>query len=119
MNEHPKINLVPRWVDVALYAGDGATIRVTVNGGDISSGEVKAQIRGKRDDADVAEEFDVDHVTEPGAALLRLTGEQTANLVNGHPSGFMGAWDMQWTGVGLEPITLIQGKVTVINDVTR
>jgi hypothetical protein len=114
----PKINLVPKVVDLAVYAGDGTVVRITVNGGDMTDGVVEAQIRTHRLDADPVDEFAVDVTAEPGSVLLSLTGAQTEGLLNGN-TGYQGAWDMQWTPTGHEPVTLVQGKLTVVADVTR
>ena len=47
-------------------------------------------------------------------ATLSLTGEQTAEL-----GEFKGAWDVQWSPNGSEPVTIVQGKATCALDVTR
>ena len=117
------ILLVPRTVDLALYAGDGATVRLTLRSpqGDpvALDGEVEAQIRTTRGDAAVLEAFAVDaSAAADGVAVLSLTGAQTAGLVNGSGS-FAGAYDVQWTAPGAEPATLIQGAVSCAQDVTR
>lgn len=54
-----------------------------------------------------------------GVVLLKLTGAQTAALVNGSGAPFAGVYDVQWHATGSEPVTLIQGGVTCESDVTR
>jgi len=110
-------------VDLALYAGDGATLRVTVTDTTgtlvVLDGQVAAQIRHERPDPAALETFDVDDTqADDGTVVLSLTGEQTAGLLDG-AAKFEGAWDVQWTPVGQEPLTVVQGKVTCVLDVTR
>lgn len=120
----PKINLLPSKLDLALYAGDGATIRLTVtdNAGlaiPLLPGEVTAQIRANRLDADPLAEFTPDFSGDDLNILtLSLYGSQTAALITDEEI-FKGFWDVQWVKENQEPITLAQGKVEVDADVTR
>lgn len=118
-----KISLLPEALDLALYAGDGALIRLTVtdNPGEPIpiGGEVIAHIRKARIDADPAAEFSVDLADAAmGVVLISLTGEQTAGLI-GAKSSFKGVWDVQWKPTGGQPVTLVQGQVECNADVTR
>lgn len=119
------ISLVPGTVDLDLYAGDGAALRVTVEdaAGDPFpvDGEVVAQVRTTRADTDPFAAFTVDMTdAATGVLVLSLTGEQTDGMLTTPGTGkFGGVWDCQWTADGAEPITLVQGKVTCIPDVTR
>ena len=122
------INLQPQVVNLMLYAGDGASLRLvcTNNTGtpiDIT-GEVKAQIRvNRRDDTTPIAEFAV-NMTDAyqGIVILSLTGDQTEALMD-QPSvsndKFTGVWDIEWDPSGLEPRTICQGKVECVADVTR
>jgi hypothetical protein len=117
------LSLVPQVVSLALYAGDGAALRVTVRdtvGAPIDlSGAVAAQIRGARGDAGSLADFAVDMAAAAtGVVVLTLSGAQTAALVNGTGT-FRGAYDVEWTPSGSEPVTLVQGDVTCELDVTR
>lgn len=119
----PKISLLPEELDLALYAGDGAAIKLTVT--DIANeplpidGEVSAQIRKAKTDVEVLAEFVADLTSgATGVVIVSLTGEQTAALITTKPV-FKGVWDVQWQKVGAEPITLVQGKVECDADVTR
>ena len=123
MTRTPTISLVPTAVDLALYAGDGARlgiiVRDTAGEAVVLDGTVAAQIRAQRPDPVALEAFQVDIVdADAGSVVLSLTGEQTAGLLNGDAK-FEGAWDVQWTPAGEQPLTVVQGKVTCVLDVTR
>jgi len=123
MGGHQKISFVPENVDLALYAGDGAAVRLTVKdslGNTLNvSGAVLAQVRNERTDATPLQSFTVD-LSQGAAGIVRvsLSGTQTAALMNGEDP-FSGYWDVQWTGTAAQPITLVQGKVSCTRDVTR
>lgn len=109
---------------LALYAGDGATLRITVT--DPASvpldltGAVTAQIRTTPDAATAKADFAADlSLHASGVVLLSLTGIQTAALLNGTGAPFKGVYDVQWRPTGGQPITLVQGEVTCELDVTR
>lgn len=119
----PKISLLPEQLDLVLYAGDVASLQLTVtdNAGEPKpiAGEVTAQIRKTRLDAEVMAEFNADLTNGPtGIVLISLSGEQTAALITDKPV-FKGVWDVQWKKTDSEPITLAQGKVECNADVTR
>lgn len=119
----PKISLLPESLDLVLYAGDGASLQLTVTDNDSAplpvSGEVKAQIRQARLDTAVLAEFNADLVNgATGIVLISLDGEQTAALITDKPV-FKGVWDAQWVKADSPPITLVQGKVECHADVTR
>jgi hypothetical protein len=118
------IDLEPQTLDLVLYAGDGAKIRLTVTDQADApvtlSGTVVAQIRTKRPDADPAKAiFSVDLANAAtGVVLLSLTGTQTQALIVGGKK-FKGFWDVQWTPSGAQPISLVQGTVECVLDVSR
>jgi hypothetical protein len=122
------INLQPQVLDLGLYAGDGVEFRLMCNDGagkpiDVT-GSVKAQIRIDRLAASAAlVEFASDLVDAYlGIIVLTLTGQQTQTLANDPSSKngkFVGVWDVQWTPAGKQPITLCQGQVECVTDVTR
>lgn len=120
----PKINLLPSKLDLALYAGDGAAVRLTVtdNAGlavPLLPGEVTAQIRQTRLSVESLADFNTDFSGDDLNILtLTLNGEQTAALITDEEI-FKGVWDVQWVKENQEPITLAQGKVEVDADVTR
>lgn len=116
------MTLQPPRVDLALYAGDGASIRVVVDtalGAPIPlTGAVTAQIRANRAGASVLQSFAVDlSAGASGVAILTLTGAQTASLAG--IEDFVGVWDVQHTPPGGQPRTLMQGVCRVKQDVTR
>jgi hypothetical protein len=118
-----KIDLRPETLDLELYAGDGANLKLTItdnSGGTISvDGEITAQIRKARLDANHMVEFAANlNEAESGVVVISLTGEQTATLIETE-STFEGFWDVQWKSSGKEPITLIQGRARCHADVTR
>lgn len=120
----PKINLLPNKLDLALYAGDGASVRLIVtDNADVPvpliPGEIKAQIRKARlDDVALAEfNWNVDDVT-PNIVDITLNGVQTAALITDEER-FLGVWDVQWVKENQDPVTLAQGKVECDADVTR
>lgn len=117
-----QITLEPPVVNLALYAGDGASLRLVLDnvmGAAVPlSGSVTAQIRASRADASALQNFAVDlSEAVDGVALLSLTGAQTAALAGS--ADFVGVWDVEYTATGEQPLTLVQGKATVKKDVTR
>jgi len=118
-----KISLVPQHVDLALYAGDGASLRVSVNdpqGAPVPvTGTVKAQIKTQRTDTAALADFAVD-LSEAvnGIVTISLTGTQTAALVPASDD-FNGFWDVENTPSSGAPITFVQGKATCVHDVSR
>lgn len=119
----PKLDLRPKSLDLELYAGDGATIQLSVIDNQSRpipvDGEVTAQIRVNRLDTDSLVEFDANLTqAQSGIVLVSLTGEKTASLITDEPL-FRGVWDVQWLAPDTEPITLIQGRVNCYADVTR
>lgn len=123
MARAPLISLVPRTVDLELYAGDGVMLRLRVAGADGTvydlTGTMSAQIRAQRPDASILQAFAIDTTDAvDGVAVLSLTGAQTSSLL-ADADKITGVWDVQWTPADHEPFTLVQGKVSVILDVTR
>jgi hypothetical protein len=117
------ISLTPPRVNLTLYAGDGANLRLVATDLDGEpfdlQGKVWAQIRENRTDEDALVDWDVDDaLAEDGVILLRLTGDDTRRLMDGKVK-FKGAWDCQWIAPEGEPITLMQGDVLCDLDVTR
>lgn len=107
-----------------LYAGDGISVKFTVQYPDSSpfplDGVVSSWIKSKRTDPDPPLlEWTVDDTQQPnGIVLLSLTGDQTESLVNGK-GVFAGVWDLQFLPTGAEAMTLAQGNVTCNADVTH
>lgn len=119
-----KIDLTPQVLDLVLYAGDGAQIRITVRTSTNTpvdlSGTMKAQIRAEREDPDPPlADFSVDMTDAvDGVVIIGLTGDDTHALITGDEK-FSGAWDLQWTPTGSEPQTIVQGKAECNPDVTH
>lgn len=118
------ISFTPRIVDLVLYAGDGPNFRLVVTtpaGGIVNlTGTMRAQIRSERTAPDPPEatfEIDMSQAAN-GIAVLKLTGDQTQDLVPTETQ-FIGVWDLEWTPEDTEPVTLCQGKVECNPDVTR
>lgn len=124
-----QLSTQPPVLDLALYAGDGISFKlICTDDADPPqpvnvTGDVQAQIRVNRADVDSMATFSADMVgADQGEIILSLTGDDTAGLMEGSgvvKGKFTGAWDVQWTAVGGEPRTLVQGKVECISDVTR
>ena len=117
------ITYEPQVLDLVLYAGDGASFRLVVTDSDgapiILTGTMKAQIRVDRDTSSaVRASFTVD-LTEAnnGVAILTLSGSQTQGLAPSEK--FTGVWDLEWTATSKQPMTLCQGKVECLQDVSR
>jgi hypothetical protein len=117
------VSLVPPAIDLKLYAGDGANLRLTAT--DLTGepfdlrGIVRSQIRASRRDLDALAEWDVEMAeAEQGVVVLRLTGADTRSLM-ADSDKFKGVWDCVWTMADSEPVTLIQGDVQCDMDVTR
>ncbi len=125
MAQTPTVSLLPRTVNLALYSGDGASVRLVVRGSDKQplalTGAVTAQIRKNRTDLDATAVFDVDMTdAADGVIVISLTAEQTGDLTEyGMGKNFTGVWDAQWSPDGAEPVTLVQGIVQCTADVTR
>lgn len=122
------ISLIPQVQDLKLYGGDGADLQITVSNGagpiDLT-GAVDAQIRASRVGSQVLASFTADTTDAAnGIVYLSLNGSDTADLHDPKNDGvltesFKGVWDMQWTPVDGEPITILQGAVESSLDVTR
>jgi hypothetical protein len=114
------LDLTPKIMDLELYAGDGATFTINVNGdaGPVNvTGAVAAQIKPQYSGA-ADEAFAVDLTdAATGIVKLSLTGVQTAGLVVSGMA-YTGVWDCQWTAPGAEPKTLVCGTVKCYPDVT-
>lgn len=117
------ISLVPPSVNLVLYAGDGANLRLTAT--DLEGepfdlrGEVRAQIRQTRAAPQPLVEWEIEMAeAELGIVVLRLTGDDTRSLMDSLDR-FRGVWDCVWTMADSQPVTLIQGEVTCDLDVTR
>lgn len=121
------LNVQPKNLDLALYAGDGIKIRFTCRdktGAPVDiTGSVNAQIRKERTTDPPVTEFSANLVDAyQGIFILSLTGDQTRELLDSGGADavkFLGAWDVQWTPNGAEPYTVCQGKVECVLDVTR
>jgi hypothetical protein len=117
------VSFIPERSNLNLYAGDPATLRVAITdpGGSPQAldGTIAAHIKEHRTDEDPLANFDVDDSDAAnGVVLLGLSAEQTSELLNGSGS-FNGEWDCQWFPTSGEPLTLIQGRVSCVRDVTR
>lgn len=117
------ISLAPPRVNLTLYAGDGANLRLVATDLDGEpfdlQGRVWAQIRQNRTDDEAIVDWEVeDDLAADGIVVLRLTGDDTRRLMDGKVK-FSGAWDCQWVAPDGEPVTLIQGDVLCDLDVTR
>lgn len=122
-----KINLTPEVLDLTLYAGDGFSFSLAVTDASADpiplTGDMLAQIRVTRLETNPpATTFLInqDQATQ-GIVTLSLTGIQTQALSDGTPptEKFVGEWDIQWTPINAQPITLCQGKVECLPDVSR
>ena len=117
------VDLTPPKVNLTLYAGDGANLRLVATDPEGEPfdlrGTVRAQIRRTRLDTTPLAEWDVEMAeAQQGIVVLRLTGQDTRDLM-ADKLKFKGAWDVVWTINDGEPVTLIQGDVTADMDVTR
>ena len=118
------LTYVPQTVDLVLYAGDGTSFRLTVTDPAKDplplTGTMIAQIRAERDSPDPpSAEFTVDLTdAADGVAVLKLSGTDTQALVVDDVK-FVGVWDVEWTPTDAEPVTLCQGKVECMPDVSR
>lgn len=119
-----QISVVPRRVDLSVYAGDGVGLRLTAVNAETGdkldlAGEIEAQVKANRSDTEPLAEFAVDTAQVADGILdLSLSGDQTAALII-DSSRFEGSWDVQWLADGEQPRTLVQGYLTCDLDVTR
>ncbi len=119
-----KINLAPQILDLVLYSGDGVNFRFTItdalNVAIPITGAMRSQIRATRDAPDPPlASFTVD-LTDgaDGIVVISLTGDDTASLTPTEEP-FVGVWDLEWTPSGEQPVTMVQGKLECMPDVTR
>ncbi len=121
------INLEPQILDLTLYAGDGLNFSLvvtdTLNAAIPLTGTMRAHVRVNRLDPDPpVEVFEIDLTqSAAGIARLSLTGMQTQALSDSTPptEKFTGEWDAEWTPTAGQPITLCQGKVECMPDVSH
>ena len=125
-----QLSIQPPVLDLALYAGDGVSFKlICTDDADPPqpvniTGDIQAQIRVDRGSTGTpVATFSTDMAgADIGEITLSLTGEQTADLMEGAgivKGKFTGVWDIQWTQTGGQPRTLCQGKVECVADVTR
>lgn len=120
------LNFRPSILNLLIYAGDGLNISLRCKdnvGNPIDiNGTVTAQIRLDRihpDDPPLAS-FTVSLVDAYlGIIGLVLTGAQSQSLLGSGETKFTGVWDVQWTPMGLQVHTIVQGVVECVADVTR
>lgn len=119
-----KITFNPQVLDLVLYSGDGNGFRMTIT--DISgtpiplTGTMRAQIRATRESPDPPDAvFDIDMSERAdGVVNLQVPSDQTQNLVTDTDS-YSGVWDLEWTATDEEPLTICQGKVECLRDVSH
>lgn len=120
-----QINVLPRQVNLTIYAGDGVELRLTAVDAETGesldlAGVIDAQVKASRRDTEPMEAFAVGgDLSADGILDLSLSGDQTAALLTEDSSRFDGAWDVQWVADGEQPRTLVQGTLTCVLDVTR
>lgn len=127
------INYEPQVLNLTLYAGDGVRFRLLASdpsGEPVNlTGTIIAQIRKNREAADPADAvFDIDLTdAADGIAVVSMTGAHTHDLVESLGGGagisdgqtYKGVWDLQWSATGAQPMTLCQGEVECIPDVSH
>lgn len=117
------IKYTPQTLDLELYSGDGSGLRFklvdSANAPLNISGTLRAQVRATRDSVDPPlAEFSIDQTNaSAGIVLIYLTGEKTQALAP--EEKFVGVWDLEWTPTNGEPLTLCQGKVECLPDVSH
>lgn len=111
--------MVPTKVDLTLYAGDTFAMRVNVMNSPFQNMTWTAEIRATRASPAKDAEFQV-RPDENGAWLL-LPAADSARLVDAtRPERYSGQWDVQVEDpVNHLVITLAQGAINVMPDVTR
>lgn len=84
------------------------------------TGTMRAQIRATRDSPDPPDAvFDIDMSEGAnGVVNLQVPANQTQNLVSDTDS-YSGVWDLEWTPTDEEPLTICQGKVECLRDVSH
>lgn len=109
--------LLPATLDLALYAGDGLSITVTVTDAKGSrvalAGTWRASVRPTRTSATVVS-LTVDDTDEAnGVVVVTGTGAQVESFAD------VGVWDLEYTPAAGQAVTLLTGAVTVQRDVSR
>jgi hypothetical protein len=101
----PTTDLTPTQRNLVLYAGDGATLEITINNSATNApenvtGEVKADIKATKADPAPAASFSADMAeAATGTVKLHLASSDSQDL-----GDFTGVWDCQWTPSGSDPI---------------
>lgn len=128
------IDTRPDSVDIIHYAGDTLTIQITAPGSITDGKTWLAQVKASRDSDVVDAEFVITPPqTSGGPALLVLETEETARLIGNAAvvrvrdgatartvRRYVGEWDCQVSVNGDDPVTtLVQGTLTIEQDVTR
>jgi hypothetical protein len=118
------VSLAPAALDLSgVRAGDrnAITLTLTVDGQplDLTGFTLAAQARTKITDADVALAAEVE-VTDALAGVVALSwpGEDVRTLL-GTSASWSGVWDLEVRSVGVEPLTVVAGKIKAEADVTR
>lgn len=121
----PTVSNLPLRRDIALYGGDGVEILLRVrykqDGSPypLDGGDVASHIRARATDPEPLAEWTIDASEAAGGLIeLALSGAQTRELLNGHEA-FLGVWDVSFDPHGAEPLTLVQGNLSCLSDVTR
>lgn len=125
-----ELDVRPKVVDVAGYAGDTLTLKITVTGMDLTTALWEAQVRLTADAAVTAAVFAITPPTAADgpayitldAATTRLLGESgvTRKISGRSIQRFSGVWDCQVSSAGIDPVrTLVQGALTIDLDVTK
>jgi hypothetical protein len=117
------ISYVPQVLNLSFYSGDGGSFRIVAKDGNDAAinltGTMRAQVRKTRtspDPPDAIFSINLDDAAD-GIAVITITGEQTQLLAP--TSKYSGVWDLEWTPVGAEPMTLCQGTVECKPDVSH
>jgi hypothetical protein len=121
-----QIDLRPTVLNLVLYSGDGFTIKLACTDTDGApvdiTGSVIAEVRADRlhpNDPALAT-FSVSMVDAYlGVVAVSLTATQTDALLTDGLDKFTGVWDVQWIPTNKEPLTLVQGSVECVADVTQ
>lgn len=113
----PLARLTPAVLDLALYAGDGLSITVTVTDSRgsrvVLEGTWRAMVRATRTSA-TAVTLTVNAAAQAeGVVVVTATGAQVSSFDD------TGVWDLEYTPTAQEPVTLLTGAVSVLRDVSR
>jgi hypothetical protein len=113
---------LPEQLDLSLYAGDDFSLKITRQDTTGSPMPMAGGFNGHIKDTTGANitDFSCDSTDAETLGVLgvSLTAAQTRDMYSTHAPYFRGKFDIQWTDLDGNVLTLVQGGITVTGDIT-